>query len=98
MLVIPFHLRIYRGGDVKLMIAVGTWLGPFATAWTVLLGAVLGGLVAAGMLASRPQLRSMVHGGGVPKETRPKSAHVPMALAFGAATFAGLWLPAPWHL
>ena len=97
MLAIPFQRRVYRGGDVKLMIAVGAWLGPFAVAWAVLLGAALGGLVAVGMLAFRPRLRSMVRDETLPKEIRPKSAHVPMALAFGAATFVALWLPAPWH-
>jgi prepilin peptidase CpaA len=96
-LIIPFHLRIYRGGDVKLMIAVGAWLGPFAVAWAVLMGVVLGGLVAAGMLALRPKLRAMMRDDQAQRENRPMSAHVPMALAFGAATFAELWLPAPWH-
>jgi prepilin peptidase CpaA len=44
---LPFYImRVMGAGDVKLMAAVGTYLGPVATinaiAWTVLVGGVLG--------------------------------------------------------
>ena len=44
---LPFYaMRVMGAGDVKLMAAVGTYLGPVATinavAWTVLIGGVLG--------------------------------------------------------
>lgn len=96
LLSIPFVLRVYRGGDVKLMMAVGLWLGPSAISWAVFLGVALGGLIAVGMLALQPKVRSLFQNAETPIEDRPKSAHVPMALAFGAATCLSLWVPAPW--
>jgi len=45
-LVVPYALRGMGAGDVKLMMAVGAWLGPWATfqgfVWTVLFGALMG--------------------------------------------------------
>lgn len=45
-LVIPYLLRGMGAGDVKLMMAVGAWLGPWVTfqgfVWTVIIGALMG--------------------------------------------------------
>jgi prepilin peptidase CpaA len=43
---IPFALRGLGGGDVKLLGALGAWLGPMATIWVALYTGVAGGLMA----------------------------------------------------
>jgi len=42
----PFAKRWVGGGDVKLLAAVGAWLGPWATLHAALAGSVGGGLLA----------------------------------------------------
>jgi prepilin peptidase CpaA len=44
-LIMPFAIRLYQGGDFKLMLAVGAWLGPKATLYACLYGIALGGLL-----------------------------------------------------
>jgi Flp pilus assembly protein protease CpaA len=44
-LIIPFAIRLYQGGDFKLMLAVGAWLGPNATLYACLYGIAFGGLL-----------------------------------------------------
>jgi prepilin peptidase CpaA len=41
-----FALRGIGGGDVKLLAAVGAWLGPMPTVWVALFTALAGGLLA----------------------------------------------------
>ena len=41
-----FALRGMGAGDVKLLAAVGAWLGPVAVIWVALLTAVIGGVLA----------------------------------------------------
>jgi len=45
-LVIPYLLKGMGAGDVKLMMAIGAWVGPWATfqgfVWTVIFGALMG--------------------------------------------------------
>jgi prepilin peptidase CpaA len=97
----PFALRLYRGGDAKLVIALGAWLGPARTAWTFLWGVAFGGLVAIGVLiVSRREhrarivdnLRLAAGTATLPavEPDRPARLHVPMALAFGAGAVAAL--------
>lgn len=44
---LPFYLlRGLGAGDVKLLAAVGAWLGPAMALWTALCGALAGGLLA----------------------------------------------------
>ena len=96
LLVVPFHLRVYRGGDVKLMMAAGVWVGGAIAPWMVLLGVVFGGGVALAMLVARPALRSMVWRTPIPPAERPPAFQVPMALAFGPGVMVALWVPPPW--
>ena len=44
--IIPFALRGLGGGDVKLLAAIGAWLGPKAAIWLVLYTGVAGGVMA----------------------------------------------------
>lgn len=69
-LLIPFALNVYRGGDVKLCMAMSAWLGVEGGLWVIGLGVVGGGLLGAIMLV-------FMKGG------RQKS--VPMAVCFAAA-------------
>jgi prepilin peptidase CpaA len=41
-----FALRGMGGGDVKLMAALGAWLGPIAVVWAALYAAIAGGVFA----------------------------------------------------
>jgi len=90
---LPFALGVYRGGDAKLVMALGVWLGAERVVWTFLAGAVLGGALAlfvawrrgtlGGTLA---RLRTAAATRALPhvEAERPLTAHVPMALAFAA--------------
>ena len=97
----PFALGLYRGGDAKLLCSVGVWLGPSLVAWAFAWGVALGGLVAMMMLltAGREQ-RARVRGNleraarsmTLPEiePGRPARLHVPMAIAFSAGTIVAL--------
>jgi prepilin peptidase CpaA len=41
-----FALKGMGAGDVKLLAAIGAWLGPLGALWTGLYGAVVGGVMA----------------------------------------------------
>ena len=53
LLAIPFASRAIGGGDVKLLAAVGAWLGPHGALLTFAFAAVIGGVVALAMLIHR---------------------------------------------
>lgn len=103
LVIVPFALRLYRGGNAKLVIALGAWLGPHGVLWGFLWGTVFGAVVAFGVLAVsgralrgevRRNLERAALTGMVPvvEERRPARQHVPMALAFSAgAAVAVLW-------
>jgi prepilin peptidase CpaA len=59
-LLIPYLLGFVGGGDVKLLAAVGTFVGPRDTASVMLFGAVLGGILAIILLLRRRELVAMV--------------------------------------
>lgn len=102
LVIVPFALRLYRGGDAKLILAMGMWLGPSTVAWAFLFGVAAGGLLgvvvaAAGGREARREIRQTVEA-AVATATLPQvdpnrasHRHVPMAIAFGAGAFAALW-------
>ncbi len=45
MFIVPFALRGLGGGDVKLVAALGAWIGPSAAIWLGLYTAVAGGVL-----------------------------------------------------
>ncbi len=91
-MLVPFLLRVYLGGDVKLVMAMGAWLGPLKILNTFALGVVLGGVFALGFMAKRKW------GSGTPSvhgehEPLGDADRVPMAIPFavsGVLAFFGL--------
>jgi prepilin peptidase CpaA len=45
MFIVPFALRGLGGGDVKLVAALGAWIGPEAAIWLGLYAAIAGGVM-----------------------------------------------------
>lgn len=90
-----FYVRWLGGGDVKLAVAFGAWLGPVAAFWATAVGLAGGGLVAFGMfLVGGATLRAEVSTNlrnaaltwTVPKVAkRGRGQLVPMALALAGA-------------
>ncbi|MDO8630441.1 MAG: A24 family peptidase [Phycisphaerales bacterium] len=57
LLIIPWLMHGMGAGDVKLMAAIGVWLGPMMTFYSFALGAMLGGIAAVVMIISTGRLR-----------------------------------------
>lgn len=83
LLIVPFALYVYRGGDVKLCLGVGAWLGWEETLWFVAYGILLGGLLGLGALG----LRRM----SVESASRDLPSTVPMAVAFSLSALYLTW-------
>jgi prepilin peptidase CpaA len=56
LLIIPWMMHGMGAGDVKLMAAIGVWLGPMLTFYSFALGAVIGGLAAVIMIVCTGRL------------------------------------------
>lgn len=61
LLIVPFALGGIGGGDVKMMAAVGSLVGPQALLASLLAGMILGGVVAVGVLWRRERLGEKLH-------------------------------------
>ena len=83
-----YALHATGAGDVKLMAAVGAFVGPFDAMWTVLFTFLAGGLLALAWLAWQ---RSVPRFAGAIGSMR----RIPYAPAVCAGTFACLWLRHP---
>ncbi len=57
LLIVPWLMHGMGAGDVKLLAAIGVWLGPMLTLYSFVLGAVIGGVVAVIMIVSTGRLR-----------------------------------------
>jgi prepilin peptidase CpaA len=51
-LIVPWLMHAMGAGDVKLMMAIGVWLGPWLTLLSFVAGGIIGGLVAAVMIVA----------------------------------------------
>jgi prepilin peptidase CpaA len=96
LMALPFAFRIYRGGDAKLLIAAGAWLGPQLVTSMFVLGMVAGGAIAAFIWCFDPVERErgmrrlhlawLLRSGSELLEVSDQApATVPMALAFAGA-------------
>ncbi len=52
LLIVPWLMHGMGAGDVKLMMAIGAWLGPWLTIYSFAAGAVIGGIAAIIMIAT----------------------------------------------
>lgn len=61
LLFLPLYaVRGMGAGDVKLLAAIGAWLGPEGALWTALYGAVAGGVLAVVVMLARGYARKAV--------------------------------------
>jgi prepilin peptidase CpaA len=101
-----FLLGGMGAGDVKLMAALGAWLGPAGAAWTALYAALAGGVMAVVVALARGYLRTAFANvwtllgfwrfvgirplDGITLQTS-KGPRLPYALPITAGLFAALW-------
>ena len=57
LLIVPWLMHGMGAGDVKLMAAIGAWMGPLLTLYSFALGAVIGGVAAVVMISASGRLR-----------------------------------------
>lgn len=57
LLIVLWLMHGMGAGDVKLMAAIGVWLGPLLTLYSFALGAIIGGITAVVMIISTGRLR-----------------------------------------
>ncbi len=99
---LPFHIGGMLGaGDVKLFAAAAAWLGPRAALDAALLTALLGGVLAAGVLLHEAGIR----GGALRLSlawrapqllrlaVRPAATRLPYALAIAGGVLGARWMP-----
>lgn len=55
-LIVPWLMHGMGAGDVKLMMAIGVWLGPWITFLSFCVGAVVGGIIAVAMILATGRL------------------------------------------
>ena len=65
LLIVPWLMHGMGAGDVKLLAAIGVWLGPMLTLYSFALGTVIGGLMAVVMIVSSGRLRAACANMGV---------------------------------
>lgn len=103
---LPFHLFGAMGaGDVKLLAAVGTALGPGTVFFAALLTIIAGGVIALVHIGVRRGIGAMIRRYGCmvrhlaqgepmylpPKDDEPAALRFPYALAIACGTFMSLW-------
>jgi prepilin peptidase CpaA len=101
------------GGDVKLMGAVGTWLGPIPTLIVIILSALVAGMIVICQMLYRATFRGMrgalsdvrlerksnANAQEAAREEKKKKRLIPYAVSAAVATWAvvGLWSLVPNH-
>lgn len=90
LLIVPWLMHGMGAGDVKLLAAIGVWLGPMLTLYSFALGAVIGGLAAVIMILSSGRLRMACANIGIilAKCSNPQSvfSEVGSAKSFGVTS------------
>lgn len=93
LLIVPFALYVYKGGDVKLCLGVGAWLGWEEALWFVAYGIVLGGILGViflgiNHLKNKTKDKTKIQS-EFPKNELPQT--VPMAIAFSLSALYLTW-------
>lgn len=84
--IVLFMLRVFGGGDAKLIAAVGIWTGPEALAPFLAYMAMIGGALALALLLfRRVQLADTLAGWSWLRELHSRKHEVPYAVAIGLA-------------
>ncbi|GEM_PF-1498902 len=107
LMLLPFVIRLYKGGDLKLVVASSAWLTPSEACWSILLGVILGGVLGMLVLLRHKQARVSFKATAWlaltsryvdpdALETNERGRTVPMAVAFSGAVLATLHLGMPW--
>ena len=65
LLIVPWLMRGMGAGDVKLMAAIGVWLGAGLTFYSFCLGVMIGGVMAVAMILSSGRLKAACNNMGV---------------------------------
>ncbi len=55
--IVPFALRGLGGGDVKLLAALGAWVGPYEVLWLALYAGIAGGVMAVAVAVATGYMR-----------------------------------------
>jgi prepilin peptidase CpaA len=92
---LPFYaIGAIGAGDVKLLAGLGALLGPLALVSAVIYGAIVGGFIAALMLARRHELRrSMTDVLTNPTKLRRGGATAPYGVAIASGVYLSMLLP-----
>ncbi len=53
LLIVPWAMYMMGAGDVKLLAAIGVWVGPMMVLWSFMIGAIIGGVCSVIMIASK---------------------------------------------
>ncbi len=53
LLILPWMMYMMGAGDVKLLAAIGAWVGPNVVLWSFVIGAIIGGVVSVVMISYR---------------------------------------------
>jgi prepilin peptidase CpaA len=94
-LLLPFYaVRAIGAGDVKLLAAIGAWLGPQALVSVVMYGALVGGAISVVMLIRRRTL-GRTFGDMVmnPLNLRRSGATAPYGVAIASGVYLSMLLP-----
>ncbi len=59
---LPFYFNIFGGGDVKLLMAIGSIKGPDFILWTFLLTLAFGALLSFGLMVKRGNFKTKMQG------------------------------------
>jgi prepilin peptidase CpaA len=91
-LLLPFYALGGMGaGDVKLLAAVGSFLGPWSTVMAVLLTLVAGGLLGLGILAWRTlEALPIAHRFALPRLSATTEINLPYSVAITAGSLVSL--------
>jgi len=107
--IVFYVLRVLGAGDVKLAAAIGTWLGPSGVWRASLIAALVGGVIALGILVYERRLRRTLERLAVSASVRPltpieasvqatsetpaRRVQMPYGIALAIGAAVAAWMP-----